>query len=65
MPVINQTVSTAEGIVEKGTDLAATHPLVKAAPHLFDDSEIETATAVPGEKRTTKRAAPRKPAGKK
>ena len=53
MPVINQTVSTADGIVPAGTELAASHPLVKAAPHMFEDNEIETATAEPGEKRST------------
>lgn len=39
MPVIKETVHHASGTYVKGADLAADHPLVVAAPHLFEAVE--------------------------
>lgn len=37
MPVLRETVHHASGTFVAGTELAASHPLVLAGPHLFDD----------------------------
>lgn len=60
MPTIKETVHHASGTYVKGTVLPSSHELVKAAPDLFevdDVSHVESATAAPGEKRSTKRPA--------
>lgn len=43
MPVLTETVHHASGTYVKGADLAVDHPLVVAAPHLFESFEAEVA----------------------
>jgi hypothetical protein len=60
VPTIKETVHHASGTYVKGTVLPASHELAKAAPDLFDAADtptVESATAAPGEKRSTKRPA--------
>lgn len=45
MPVINETVHHASGTYVKGAELAADHPLVIAAPHLFEVVEAPEVAA--------------------
>jgi hypothetical protein len=59
VPTIKETVHHASGTYVKGTVLPASHELVKAGPELFDADDgpqVESATAAPGEKRSTKRS---------
>lgn len=71
MPKIRQTVHHSTGTYVRGSVLPATHPLVVAAPHLFDATGggVEQATAEPGEKRSvvrsSKKVAAKKSAAKK
>lgn len=45
-------------LVRKGELLAEDHPAVKLYPSMFQSSEVERATAAPGERRNVRR--PRK-----
>lgn len=68
VPILNQTVHHSTGTHVKGVELPVTHKLFRDGPHLFTveaPPEVEQASAAPGERRTSRRATPKKTTARK